>query len=214
MQPLTARQQKFYNTIIAYVRKNFRWPTYSELASRLDLSSENSVTQYYKALVEKEYLRQDRQGHYTFTNPADVWLPEQTESTTIPILGEISAGSLNEAIEADLGEITLSDFFPHAQSIFGLRVRGMSMKGLGLSTGDTVILSKTELRDGDIGAVNYNGETTLKRARLETDGIRLEPANPDFDDIKIAPGEFEEVTVIGKYLGHLSDDGFVRAPGR
>lgn len=211
MKELTQKQQQFYDTLISYVRKYFRWPTYKELAHLLDLSSENSITQYYSSLVKKEYLKKDGQGNYVFTNPADVWLPKEHASQSIPILGEISAGTLHEAIEADLGEVTINDFFPNAENVFALRVRGLSMKGLGLSTGDKVVLSKTELKDGDIGAVLYNGATTLKQARIEENKVRLEPANPDFDDIIIEPGEFEEVTVLGKYLGHINENGLVKS---
>lgn len=213
MAKLTNKQQQFYDTLITYVRKHFRWPTYKELADRLGFSSENSVTQYYNALVSKQFLKKDSQGNYTFTNPTDVWMSREddNQSRTIPILGEITAGTMEEAIEADLGAITIGDFFPHAQNVFGLRVRGDSMKELGIRTGDKVILSKAELRDGDIGAILYNGDTTLKRAHVQKDGIRLEPANPNYDDIIIEPGEFEEVRVLGKYLGHISDNGLVKA---
>jgi SOS-response transcriptional repressor LexA len=213
MPQLTNKQQEFYHTLVAFVRKHFRWPTYKELADRLGFSSENSVTQYYNALVSKRFLKKDSQGNYTFTNPTDVWMVRDEEHVgrSIPILGEITAGTMEEAIEANLGEITIGDFFPDASNVFGLRVKGDSMKGLGISTDDKVILSKTELKDGDVGAVIYNGETTLKRAHLQKDGIRLEPANPDHDDIILEPGEFEEVRVLGKYLGHISEDGLVKA---
>lgn len=213
MADLTNKQQQFYDTLIAYVRKYFRWPTYKELADRLGFSSENSVTQYYNALVSKQFLKKDSQGNYTFTNPTDVWMAgdEDRSTRSIPILGEITAGTMEEAIEADLGEITIGDFFPNASNVFGLRVKGDSMKDLGISTGDKVILSKTELRDGDVGAVLYDGNTTLKRAHMQSNGVRLEPANAAHDDIFIEPGEFEEVRVLGKYLGHISEDGLVKA---
>jgi SOS-response transcriptional repressor LexA len=212
MKQLTPKQQEFYETLITYIRKHFRWPTYRELADLLSFSSENSVTQYYNTLVKKQHLKKDRQGNYTFTNPTDVWSVNSQASKSIPILGEITAGAMQEAIEADLGEVTISDFFPKAENVFALRIRGLSMKELDLSTGDIVILSKTELKDGDVGAVLYNGETTLKRAHIEKNGLRLEPANPDYDDIVIEPGEFEEVTVIGKYLGHVNDKGLMKSP--
>ncbi|WP_138431910.1 LexA family protein [Fodinibius saliphilus] len=216
MSKLTNKQQQFYDTLISYIRKYFRWPTYKELADRLGFSSENSVTQYYDALVSKQFLKKDSQGNYTFTNPADVWIHENghRQPTSIPIVGEITAGSMQEAIEADLGEVTIGDFFPNASNVFALRVKGDSMKDLGISTGDKVILSKTDLRDGDVGAVLYDGNTTLKRAHIRTTGIRLEPANPAYDDIIIKPGEFEEVTVLGKYLGHITDEGLVKSPFR
>lgn len=208
---LTDKQKQFYHSLLSFFRKKLRMPTHREAAELNNLKSANSSVQYHRACLEKGFLKKDRRGNYTFANPAEVWRFENNKSKAIPIIGEISAGTLHEAIQADLGEITINDLFSNAENIFGLRVRGESMKGLGLSTGDTVILAKTELQDGDVGAVRYNGATSLKRAHIEDRGIRLEPANPDFDDIMIEPGEFEAVTVIGKYLGYINDGGVVKS---
>lgn len=208
---LTNKQKEFYQNLLAFFRKRLRMPTHREAAEINNLKSANSSVQFHKACAQKGFLRRDKKGNYAFTNPADVWSFNRRESKSIPIIGEISAGSLHEAIQADLGEVTINDVFSNDENIFGLRIRGESMKGLGLSTGDTVILSKTELRNEDVGAVLYNGATSLKRAHIEDNGIRLEPANPDYDDIMINPGEFEEVTVIGKYLGYINDGGVVKS---
>lgn len=209
--PLTDKQKQFYNNLLAFFRTNLRMPTHREAAELNNLKSANSSVQYHRACVDKGVLKKDKRGNYTFANPADVWLFSRSSSKSIPILGEISAGTLHEVIQTDLGEVTIRDVFSGDGRIFGLRVRGESMKGLGLATGDTVILSKTELRDGEVGAVLYNGKTTLKRAHVQEAGLRLEPANPDFDDIMIEPGEFEEVRVIGKYLGYISEEGVAKS---
>lgn len=212
MEQLTPNQQKFYNALTSYVREHYRWPSNSRLMELLGVRSKNSIFQYYSYLIDKGYIKKDSQDNYTFTEPVELWKTDAQSDSTIPVLGEISAGSLNEAVEADLGEISIRDFFPNTEEVFALRVRGMSMKGLGLSTGDKVILSKTDLKNGDVGAVLYNGKTSLKRAYKEEGQVRLEPANPNYDDIIIEPGEFEEVTVLGKYLGYVNSDGLVKSP--
>jgi SOS-response transcriptional repressor LexA len=86
------------------------------------------------------------------------------------------------------------------------------MKELDITDGDFVLLSKTELRSGEVGAVLYNGETTLKKVQKEQNKLRLKPANPDFDDIIIEPGETEEVRILGKYIGHLNKQGIFKSP--
>jgi SOS-response transcriptional repressor LexA len=88
----------------------------------------------------------------------------------------------------------------------------MSMKELNITDGDFVLLSNTELRNGDVGAVLYNGETTLKKIQKEKNRLRLKPANPDFDDIIIEPDESEEVRILGKYIGHLNEQGLFKSP--
>ena len=47
----------------------------------------------------------------------------------------------------------------------------MSMKNAGIYDGDFVLLMDSDVKDGDIGAVLYNGETSLKSIYYGKDGI-------------------------------------------
>lgn len=211
MQQLTDKQQQFYDNLVAFFRKHLRLPSHREAAEHNDFKSANSSVQYHKALVEKGYLKKDGPENYTFTSPLDVWPGDSQAESSIPILGEIAAGAMQEAIESDLGELTFKHLFPNTENVFALRVNGMSMKELNISDGDFVLLSKTELKNGDVGAVLYNDETTLKRIHKEKNKLRLEPANPEFDDIVIEPGEAEEVRILGKYVGHMNEQGIFKS---
>ena len=88
------------------------------------------------------------------------------------------------------------------------------MKDAQIYDGDFVLLMDTELNNGDIGAILYNGETTLKHIYWDENGLRLEAANEDYDDIFIAPDVFEEVRIIGKYIGHVNRQGFQKAESK
>lgn len=209
---LTEKQQQFYDSLLAFFRKHLRMPTQREAARLNKLKSANSSVQYHRTLVEKGYLKQDRHGNYIFSSALEVWPGAAEAGSAIPILGDITAGAMQEAVAANLGTLTFAHLFPRAENIFALRIKGMSMKELNIGDGDYVLLSKTELRNGEVGAVLYNGETTLKRVHKEQNKLRLQPANPDFDDIIIEAGEFEEVTIIGKYLGHVNDKGLMKSP--
>ncbi len=212
MESLTKKQQQFYDSLVSFFRKHLRLPSHREAAEINGFKSANSSVQYHQALAEKGYLRKDSAEHYTFRSPLDVWPGNENTGSSIPILGEIAAGSMQEAIESDLGELTFNHLFPQTDNIFALRVKGMSMKELNITDGDFVLLSNTELRNGDVGAVLYNGETTLKKIQKEKDRLRLKPANPDFDDIIIEPDESEEVRILGKYVGHLNEQGLFKSP--
>lgn len=212
MESLTEKQQQFYDSLVAFFKKHLRLPSHREAAGLNGFKSPNSSVQYHQALVDKGYLRKDGPDHYTFSSPLDVWPGSENAGASIPILGEIAAGSMQEAIESDLGELTFSNLFPKTENIFALRVKGMSMKELNITDGDFVLLSNTELRNGDVGAVLYNGETTLKKIQKEKNRLRLKPANPDFDDIIIEPDESEEVRILGKYVGHLNEQGLFKSP--
>lgn len=212
MDPLTPKQKDFYESLVSFFRKHLRLPSHREAAEINGFKSPNSSVQYHRALVEKGYLKKDGPENYIFSSPVDVWPGNSRGNASIPILGEITAGSMQEAIESDLGELTFQNLFPNADNVFALRVKGMSMKDLDITDGDYVLLSKTELRDGDVGAVLYDGETTLKKIHRENGRIRLEPANPSYEEIIIEPGESEEVRILGKYVGHMNDEGIFKSP--
>lgn len=212
MNSLTEKQQQFYESLVDFFRKHLRLPSHREAARINDMKSANSSVHYHKILAEKGYLKKDGPEHYTFASPADVWPGGDSDGSSIPILGEITAGAMQEAIQSDLGELTFRDLFPRAEQVFALRVKGMSMNELNITDGDFVLLSKTELRNGEVGAVLYDGETTLKKVHREDNRIRLKPANPDFDDIIIEPDEAEEVQILGKYVGHLNERGIFKSP--
>jgi SOS-response transcriptional repressor LexA len=187
-------------------------PTHREAAKLNGLKSANSSVQYHKALVAEGLLKKDESDNYIFSSPVDVWPGGNDNNAVIPVLGEITAGAMQEAVESDLGELTFDHLFPNVDNLFALRVKGMSMKELDITDGDYVLLSKTELRSGEVGAVLYNGETTLKKVYKEQNRLRLKPANPEFDDIILEPGESEEVRILGKYVGHLNEQGLIKSP--
>lgn len=84
------------------------------------------------------------------------------------------------------------------------------MKNAGIYDGDFVLLMDDDIRDGDIGAVMYNGETSLKRIYYGPGGLRLEPANEEYSNIHVEPDIFEEVKIIGKYVGHVNKTGIYK----
>lgn len=206
---LTRKQKEFFDFIVDYKRENEIWPTYREIADRFGYRSPNSVTQNLQALVNKGYLMKTDENEYEL-NPRYEPRQEEHEAPGIPVRGIIAAGHLQEAVEANLGRITLEHIFPNLDRIFALRVSGMSMRDADIHEGDFVLLVDDELDDGEIGAVMYNGETSLKRVYYGQNGLRLEPANEEYDNIIVEPDIFEEVRVIGKYIGHVNRSGIYR----
>ncbi|MEO1021715.1 MAG: S24 family peptidase [Bacteroidota bacterium] len=208
---LTRKQQDFFDFIVAYKKEYDVWPTYREIADHFEYKSPNSVTQNIQALLKKGYLIKKNDEEYDLPMDKKSVLYEESTGQGIPVRGLIAAGYLQEAVEADLGSITMDTLFPNLDQLFALRVRGASMKNADIHDGDFVLLMDEELKEGEIGAVLYNGETSLKRVFWDESGFRLEPANEAYDDIIIEPGIFEEVRIIGKYIGHINRNGFQRS---
>lgn len=200
---LTAKQHAFLMYLKEYIRENSVWPTYREIIDEFGYSSPNSVTQNLQALHKKRYLRRDQDGYHLVES-------EKDKPYGIPIRGIITAGVLQEAVEANLGTITLETLFPRLDRVFAIRVSGQSMQGADIHDGDYVLLMDDDIPQGGIGAVLYDGETSLKRIYSDQNGLRLEPANPDYDDIHIEPDVFEEVRVLGRYVGHVNRNGLYR----
>lgn len=207
---LTRKQKEFFDFIIDYKNEHDVWPTYREIAEAFQYKSPNSVTQNIQALLKKGYLIKTDDEEYDI-HPNHDQNRDDDEKSGIPVRGLIAAGYLQEAVEADLGRITLETLFPYLEDMFALRVSGMSMKDAGIFDGDFVLLMDSDVKDGDIGAVLYNGETSLKRIYYDKNGLRLEPANKKYDAIIVEPGVFEEVRIIGKYIGHVNKTGIHRA---
>lgn len=207
---LTRKQQEFFNYIIDYKNEHDVWPTYREIADYFGYKSPNSVTQNIQALLKKGYLVKKNDEEYDLPPEKKAVYSNDVQEEGIPVRGLIAAGYLQEAVEADLGSITMSTLFPNLDKLFALRVSGFSMKDANIYDGDFVLLMDTELNNGEIGAVLYNGETTLKRIFWDENGLRLEAANEEYDDIHVAPDVFEEVRIIGKYIGHVNRQGFQR----
>lgn len=214
---LTSKQKKFLDYIISYKEENEIWPTYREIVDRFDFKSPNSVTQNLQSLLKKGYLTKTDDNEYELHSRYEKKrksrsaFEEEPTYGGIPVRGIISAGYLQEAVEASLGNITLQHLFPNLHKIFALRISGQSMRETGIHDGDFVLLMDDDIKDGDIGAVMYDGKTSLKRIYYGPNGLRLEPANAEYSHIEIEPDVFEEVKVIGKYVGHVNRNGIYKS---
>ncbi len=209
---LTRKQKQFFDYIVSYKQEYEVWPTYREIADTFGFRSPNSVTQNLQALLKKGYLVKSEDDEYDLAPEHN---PELEFATSgIPVRGLIAAGSLQEAVEANLGSITLEYLFPNINRMYALRVTGSSMKDADIQDGDFVLLIDDDIKNGDIGAVLYNGETSLKHIYYDKNGLRLKPANKEYEDINIEPDVFEEVRVLGKYVGHVNRSGIYSHEGR
>jgi repressor LexA len=94
------------------------------------------------------------------------------------------------------------------KNTYALRVRGHSMIDDNIQDGDIIVIEKREsAQNGQSVVAMINGErVTLKRFYVESDGIRLQPANPDMAPIRL---KNEEVQILGIVTGviRMADAG-------
>ena len=80
---------------------------------------------------------------------------------------------------------------------FFVRVQGDSMIGVGINDGDLLVVDRSLRPDsGDVIIASVDGDFTVKTYRRDKDAVRLEPANPNYPVIRLAPGQ--ELDYFGK----------------
>ena len=69
-------------------------------------------------------------------------------------------------------------------SCFALRVRGDSMIGAGILSGDKVVVHpQPDARDGQIVVARLEDEATVKRLSMKNGEVWLLPENPEYEPI-------------------------------
>ena len=101
--------------------------------------------------------------------------------------GGIKAGFPSPAQDYMEGAIDLNkELIKHPASTFYGRVKGDSMIDANVHDGDILVIDKSlELQNGDMAVCFIDGEFTIKYIKLEKDVIWLEPANENYEPIKV-----------------------------
>ena len=175
---LTARQQQVLEVIRQYVADTGYPPTRADIAHELGFKSANAAEEHLRALARKgaiEMIAGTSRGI------------RLTESTGLPIIGRVAAGSpvlATEHIE-DYCELASGFFSPGADYL--LRVTGDSMKDAGIFDGDLLAVHNTQTaKDGQIVVARIEDEVTVKRLKRSGQHmLKLLPANPDYDPIVV-----------------------------
>ena len=120
----------------------------------------------------------------------------------VPVIGEIRAGTPIITNETLLGR-ELADVDEEDEYFF-LRVRGDSMKNIGMIDGSTVLFRKQQYaEENDVVACLVGGESaTVKRFCRRKKDIYLLPENDDYKPIHLTTDDFEsgEARILGVAL--------------
>ena len=202
---VTKRQKQVLDFVAHFVEDNGYSPSYEEIARGLNLASLATVHKHIITLETKQYLKRGfNQSRSLDLGPK--YIQEQRKhrqetSLEIPLLGRIAAGAPVEAVE-QRESVRFGDFLGNPD-VFALEVRGDSMIGDHICSGDLVLVERTtQVKDGDIVvALVVGSETTLKRFFKEPgDMARLQPANSSLQPIFVARKNLE---IQGKLLAVL-----------
>ncbi len=195
---LTKRQQEIFEFIKRYSERNGYPPTVRDIGKAVGLASSSTVHAHLANLEKLGLLRRDP------TKPRAMELLDRAGAAVreavkpgLPLLGQVAAG------QPILAEENVEEYIETPPACGGdsgeylLRVRGESMKNVGILDGDLVVVRPQETaRDGEIIVALVEEEATVKRFFREGDHIRLQPENEAMEPIRV-----RDVSVLGRVVG-------------
>lgn len=196
MKDLTKRQTAVLDYIEYFIDEKKFPPTFREISEQFKISVKGAYD-HIKALERKGYVRCE-----THRSRALEVLQRHNNDTgsivSIPILGNVAAGSPLFAEENYDGTIKIPDEFAKNGSYFALYVHGDSMIEAGIFDNDIAIIRHQPTADnGDIVVAMIDEAVTLKRFFKEKNRIRLKAENPSYPPIFT-----QRIRILGK-LVHL-----------
>ncbi len=220
---LTPRQQQIFELIQRAIASTGAPPTRAEIAAELGFKSANAAEEHLQALARKGVIelvggtsrgirlrastlasvnesRQRPASGGGLLGQLNLTLPG-LEQLVLPLVGRVAAGQPILAQEHVEQQYSVEPGLFARKPDYLLRVKGMSMKDIGIMDGDLLAVQKTaEARNGQIVVARIGDEVTVKRFQRSKQGIELLPENPDFQPIVVEAGR-EDFSLEGVAVG-------------
>jgi repressor LexA len=195
---LTSKQKQVFDFLCHQIKVKRQTPTLREIASHFGFASIGSVQDHLKALSQKGFIK---------LNEGKSRAIEILNETifSIPILGHVQAGMPTLAVENIEGYLDLDKLIFAGSGVFGLRVKGDSMRDAGILQGDMVLVRQQSTAEvGEIViAMVGDDEATIKYLSKRDGKYFLDPANPKYNPIPLN----EECSIIGQVLTVIRNIG-------
>ncbi|MEQ1661573.1 MAG: transcriptional repressor LexA [Thiobacillus sp.] len=192
MRDLTPRQQEILNLIREWIETTGLPPTRMEIAQHFGFSSPNAAEQHLKVLAKKGALD---------LVPGTSRGIRLKGDGGVPLIGQVAAGSpilAQENIERHY-QFDPAMFSPRADYL--LKVRGMSMKDIGILDGDLLAVHRSaEAKTGQVVVARIGDEVTVKRFQQRGHTVQLMPENTDFQPI-VVDLKRQELVIEGVAVG-------------
>jgi repressor LexA len=206
---LTKRQQEIFDFIKRYSAKHGYPPTVRDIGKAVGLASSSTVHAHLANLERLGLLRRDP------TKPRAIELLDRVRGDVggavesvaenvrslvrpgLPLVGQVAAGQPILAEENIEDYVQVPPIAGGEEGEYVLRVRGESMKDVGILEGDYVVVRPQETAsDGEIVVALVGEEATVKRFFREADHVRLQPENASMEPIRS-----KDVRVLGRVVG-------------
>ena len=196
MQKLTTRQSQVLDLIRKHISSTGYPPTRADIAQELGFKSANAAEELLKALARKgaiEIIPGTSRG---------IRLPEDAG---LPIVGQVAAGEPILAAEHVEDHCAVPPEFFHPRADYLLRVRGDSMRNVGILDNDLLAVHRTEdASNGQIVVARIDDEVTVKRLQRGRAKhlVNLLPENDDYEPIMVDLRE-QQFSIEGLSVGVL-----------
>lgn len=204
---LTARQQQILELIQNAIASTGAPPTRAEIAAELGFRSANAAEEHLQALARKGAielisgtsrgirLRRQSANLMSDVQPKQFLLPAPGLSQLmLPLVGRVAAGSPILAQEHVEQTYQVDRSLFQQQPDYLLKVRGMSMKEIGIQDGDLLAVKHAkDAKNGQIVVARIGEDVTVKRFRRTGEIIELIPENADFSIITVESHQAFEI---------------------
>ncbi len=203
---LTKRQQEIFDFIKRYSANYGYPPTVRDIGKAVGLASSSTVHAHLANLEKLGLLRRDP------TKPRAIEMLDRVGREVdnvvenvrqfvtgpgLPIVGQVAAGAPILAEENIEEYVQVPPVAGGETGEYILRVRGESMRDIGMLEGDFVVVQRQDTaQDGDIVVALVGEEATVKRFFREADHVRLQPENTTMEPIRT-----REVQIMGRVVG-------------
>ena len=203
MKKITSQQQRVLDCIQIYLNKTGFPPTRADICKELGFKSPNSAETHLRALEKKGFIsiESGTSRGISIVNNDNKLTQADNE---YPVIGLVAAGSPTLAQENIEQTINCPNKFFDSDFDYFLKVKGLSMKDVGIMEDDLIAVKKTnEVRNGDIVIARLEDEVTVKFFQRKSPKIvELEAANEDYENI-VVDLEYQDFHIEGKSVGLL-----------
>ena len=205
MIKLTARQREIFELIRNSIDRTGFPPTRAEIAAELGFRSVNAAEEHLQALARKKVIEMvpgiSRGIRLLYQEEKNPETGAYFDFMELPLVGRVSAGAPILSEEHIEKKFQLDPAIFSERPDYLLRVRGTSMKDVGIYEGDLIVIKRTtQVKNNQIIVARIGDEVTVKRFSRKGRSVELLPENPEFAPIKV-DGRLENFHIEGLVVG-------------
>lgn len=200
MKKLSDKQKRIISYIEHFLSEKGYPPSIRDIQAGCNISSTSVVDYNLNILESRGYLRRHAdvsRGIKLLNQETNTEIP-----LAVPVIGLIAAGEPIPVPAPDTWDIAAvsetmaipRELTGDKKDVYALRVKGTSMVDALINDGDIVLMQHVSAVDnGEMAAVwlKEAKEATLKKVYVESNRIRLQPANEQMQPLYASPGDVE-----------------------